>query len=447
MKKALKRINSILPALMAALILSGCARLGTVGFESSSIIIEPIETVTIIQNEQILSKEPSLYAESEILQEPECAFENTFEENRDAVNKAVEKIAETYGVTGCSVVAFEKGSIVYTYSCGTARSNGLIKDGKNWIYTNKKTPASDDTKYRAASVSKLVTTVLAMQLADEGKLSLEDDIAELINPNLRNPYYPETKTTIEMLMTHTSGIVDGRGWEYASSRVPFPSLDKVIERGIFSGDRPGEKYSYSNLGMGLVSGAVEQASGKRFYDYANDALFEPMGIDAAYMTDYIEDRGNIAELRGADPLSWGKMEPYYTANIPLGQMYLLGQGELYISAPDLAKIAMILAGDGTYCGRRYLSMESIESIHTKRSYDPETNVSRGLTVQIASDIVEGVTLYGHQGNAYGAISCVFYDPETECGIVFLSNGAGSERAGNYIYSINDSVINELWKYF
>ena len=108
---------------------------------------------------------------------------------------------------------------------------------------------------------------------------------------------------------------------------------------------------------------------------------------------------------------------------------------------------MILAGDGTFDGKRYLTQESIDNIHTKRSYDPETNVIRGLTVQITSDIVEGVTLYGHQGNAYGAISCVFYDPETECGVVFLSNGANPEREWNYIYSVNDAIINELWKFF
>ena len=442
MKKIFKRINLIL-AFLAVLSFSGCANFGTAG----QIKIVPIETVSVIENEQVLSKEPEMFPEQELLQEPEYVYRSTFEQNLEAADKAVDEIAAAYGVTGCSVAAFEKDKIVYTHSYGIARNNSVSENGEKLTYININTPACDDTKYRVASVSKLVTTVLAMQLVDEGKLSLDDDIAKIINPALQNPYYPETPATIEMLMTHTSGIVDGRGWEYAASRVPFPSLDKVIKRGIFSGDRPGEKYCYSNLGMGLVSGAVEQASGKRFYDYARDALFEPMGMDAAYMTDYIEDIGNVAELRQADPLSWGKMESYYSTNIPIGQMYLLGQGELYISAPDLAKIAMILAGDGTYEGKRYLTRESIDSIHTKRSYDPETNVSRGLTVQITSDIVEGVTLYGHQGNAYGAVSCVFYDPETSCGVVFLTNGASSKRLENNIYSVNDEIINELWKFF
>ena len=403
-----------------------------------SATVNPLETVTV---------EPEPVPEPEPIPEPEYVYRNTFEENRETVNENIEKIAASYGVMGCSVVAFEKDKIVYTHSYGIARYNGLEENGEKWTYTYTKSMADENTIYRVASISKMVTAVLAMQLVDGGKLSLDDDIAELINPALKNPYYPETTTTVEMLMSHTSGIVDGGGWEYAVSHIPFPSLDIVIKHGVFSKNKPGERYCYSNIGMGIVAGAVEQASGKRFYDYAKDALFEPMGMDASYTTDYIKNRGNIAELRQVDPISWGKMIPVYSKNIELGQMYLLAQGELFISAQDLAKIAIILAGDGTYEGTRYLSQESVESINLARIYDPETNVTRGLAVQITSDIIEGVTLCGHQGNAYGSISCVFYDPETSCGVVFLSNGASSAKEESSIYSVNKAVVKELWKYF
>lgn len=442
----LRQMGSILLAFLVAIPFSGCSNNVTAMSDS---ITDSSEATVIIQNESELKlhEEPEPSSEPELFEEPECLYCNTFEQNLDIANSAVDEIAKTYGVMGCSVAAFEKDKIVYTHSYGIARYNGLEKNGEKWQYTYKKSFADENTKYRVASVSKLVTIVLAMQLVDEGKLSLEDDIAVIINPALKNPYYPETPTTLEMLMSHTSGIVDGGGWDYAVSHIPFPSLDKVIKRGVFSRNCPGEKYCYSNIGIGLVSGAIEQASGKRFYDHARDALFEPMGIDAAYLTDYINDRGSIAELRQADPISWGKMEPFYSTNIPIGQMYLLGQAELYISASDLARIAMILAGDGTYGGEQYLSPESIENIHKERAFDPETNVRRGLAVQIAPDIIEGITLYGHQGNAYGAISCLFYDPKTSCGIVFLSNGASSAREESNIYSVNDAIIKELWKYF
>lgn len=444
---AFGRIISLLPVFLSVILLSGC--LGESVIESGPAPIAPPETI-IIESEAQLDPPPANFEpspEPEPQKEPEYVYHNTFEQNHNAVDKAIDKIASTYNVMGCSVAAFEKDKIVYTHSYGVARYNGMVKDGEKWVYTYKKSLADDDTKYRIASASKLVTTVLAMQLVDEGKLDLENDIAELIHPDLKNPRYPQTPITVEMLMSHTSGIVDGGGWEYAVSHIPFPSLDKVIKHGVFSKDCPGEKYCYSNIGMGLVSGAIEQASEKRFYDYAVDALFEPMGIDAGYLTDHIKDRGKIAELRQADPLSWGKMEPLYSKNIKPGEMYLLGQAELYISAPDLAKIAIILAGDGTYDGKTYLTQESVDNINRQRIHDPETNMRRGLAVQITSDILEGVTLYGHQGNAYGAITCLFYDPETSCGVVFLSNGASAMREGNGIYGVNNSVIKELWKYF
>ena len=126
MNKNFKRINSILLAVFAVLSFSGCTGSLTAG----SINIVPIETVAIIQNEQILSKEPEFSPETEIFQEEEYVYRNTFEENRDSVDKAVERIAGTYGVMGCSVAAFEKDRIVYTYSYGTARRNGLVKYGE-----------------------------------------------------------------------------------------------------------------------------------------------------------------------------------------------------------------------------------------------------------------------------------------------------------------------------
>ena len=118
--------------------------------------------------------------------------------------------------------------IVYTHSYGIARGNQ---------------PADDNTKYRIASISKAVTAALAMHPVDQGKLSLEDHLAS-IHPALQNPAYPDDPATLQMLLTHTSGIIDGAGYNRAISRGIFPSLDVVMQSNNFSGSRPGERYSY-----------------------------------------------------------------------------------------------------------------------------------------------------------------------------------------------------------
>lgn len=145
--------------------------------------------------------------------------------NEDKLDAALDEICQQYGVKACSVAAFEGEQIVYTHSYGKARGN---------------TPADENTKYRVASISKAVTAMLAMHLVDEGKLSLDMDIAD-IHPDLQNPYYPDSTTTLEMLLTHTSGIVDGAGYNWAISQSVFPSLDQVLQYSNFSGSAPGEQ--------------------------------------------------------------------------------------------------------------------------------------------------------------------------------------------------------------
>ncbi len=325
--------------------------------------------------------------------------------NQDALNEQLDTLFQQYGVKGCSVAAFEGEEIVYTHSYGIARGNQ---------------PADENTKYRIASISKAVTATLAMHLVDQGKL------------------------------THTSGIIDGAGYNRAISRGIFPSLDVVMQSNNFSGSRPGERYSYSNFGLGLVCAAIEQATGVPFRDYAKSELFDPLGLDAGFMTNDIDDPQTIAALGSVDPLSWGDMEKAYS-QIPLGQMYLLGQGELYISAVDLAKIGMILAWDGSFLDSdsqrvQFLSQQALEQMHTPLVYDPQTNTTRGLAVQMTEDILDGTTLWGHQGNAYGVVSCLFYDRDTRKGVVFLNNRASQMRTESKVYAVNDAVVKAIWQY-
>lgn len=387
---------------------------------------------TVLSDAVSLSSAPAEEQARVAAPPPAPVFTNIIAANEDKLSASIDKICSSYGVLGGSVAAFEHDEIIYNHSYGTAS-------------ISRGTKADINTKYRIASISKVPTMMLAMTLVEQDKLSLDDDVAQLLSPNLQNFAYPNDKATVEMLMSHTSGIVDGGGYVNALNYAPFPPLESVLRGNVFSGSRPGEECVYSNFGMGLVSGIIEQASGEYFYDYARDTLFEPLGVDAAYITDYIEDKNSIASFYNTDPLSWGDMKPLYS-QIPKGQMYLLGHGELYISANDLAKIGIILAGDGTYGGVSYLTQQSLDNIHTERAYEEETNATRGLAVQITDDIIEGTRLYGHQGNAYGAISCMFYEPDSERGVVFLTNGASSMRADSMVYAVNDAIVKEVWQY-
>jgi CubicO group peptidase (beta-lactamase class C family) len=173
-------------------------------------------------------------------------------------------------------------------------------------------------------------------------------------------------------------------------------------------------------------------------------------MDAAYSVQLIKDQSLIASMYDqnrqltAAPGRWGTMNAVYDA-IPLGEMYLLGHGDLFISAKDLAVIGMILAGDGRYKGKRYLTEKALKQMNVTVLKDRYTGVVRGLGTFAMTNIVEGRTVYGHQGNAYGMISGMFYDPATKTGVVFLSNGSNSSKGEQGLYHVNREIMGEIWK--
>lgn len=371
---------------------------------------------------------------------PASLPKNTFAGNEEELGAALDEICRAYSAMGMSVAAFAGDEIVFQHSFG---------------YSNKTagTPADGDTIYRIASVSKLVTTALALMLRQEGTLDLDYDLRGFY-PQMNNPYFPDEPITARELMTHTSSLCDGTGYSAAIEQSPLPSLARVFEiGGVYTASRPGTSYVYSNFGLGLVSGVIERASGKRIYDYAKEALFEPLGMDAAYSVSLINNRSAIANIYRdgvlqVEPSKWGNMSEAY-GNIPIGDMYLLGHGDLYITARDLAKLGSIFAGDGTYMGRQYLTAESLALLNTEQYAEPlaDPPVHRGLGSMQVSKVLGGRLLVGHQGNAYGMLSCLFYDPASHCGIAFITNGVSSGKDGEGLYNVNADVIREMWKYF
>ena len=375
------------------------------------------------------------YSEPE--QEPEKVPVNRVSGNEKEIDAAVDRIFAGFNVVGGSVAAFEKGEVVYLHHYGMAnRERGLA--------------VTDDTRFRTASIAKAVTSLFAMRLVDEGRLDIDADICPMVNEKLRNPAYPNLPITTRQLMTHTSGLIDGAAYREAISSLPFAPLETLLADGrIRSGAKPGTSYVYTNFGMGLVSGVIESATGERFYDHTYE-LFESLGMDAAYINAMLSDKTQIATMYRngeptAEPSAWKDMRLDYV-NIPVGQMYILGHGDLYISARDLARIGCIMAGDGTLDGVRVISEKSLGEMHTVQFTDSESGAVRGLGVERFDHIIDGKHFWGHQGNAYGMLSGLIYDIDDECGFVILTNScSGGKKDG--VYGINRAVVTELWQYF
>ena len=99
-------------------------------------------------------------------------------------------------VPGLGVEIYKNGKKAYTHFAG--HRYFAEKPGQ------KDLPITSKTRFRAASVSKMFTAFTIMQLVDEGKLTLDEDVSDLLGFWLRNPNYPDTPITVRMLLSHTS---------------------------------------------------------------------------------------------------------------------------------------------------------------------------------------------------------------------------------------------------
>ena len=137
--------------------------------------------------------------------------------------------------------------------------------------------AADDP-VRIASISKLVTALGVMRLAEAGTLSLDRDVSDWLGWRLRNPAFPDAPVTLRMLLSHQSSLTDG-----ADYVIPLgETLEQRLRdpRAWDTDHRPGSYFRYTNLNFPVVASVMEKATGERFDRLMTRLVFDPLKIDA-----------------------------------------------------------------------------------------------------------------------------------------------------------------------
>ncbi len=368
-----------------------------------------------------------------------------------------------------SVLAIRGGEVVYQRQFGRR----FIDDAA----PGRDKAANPDTLYRIASVSKLVTTLGAMKLVEEGKLSLDADIGSYLGYPVRNPHFPEVPITLRMLLTHTSSLRDDAGCFWLE---PGRELkDALIPGGALYGTgamwsnraKPGAYFSYANLPWGVVATIMEKATGERFDRLMKRLIVEPLGLKGGFNpAELPRDRiPTIATLyrkaSAGDTQVWNPQGPWiaqaddFSVQLPVARArddYLIGsngtlfgpQGAFRASAADLGRIMRMLMNEGDIDGRRILKAKTVDAMLAQQwrhdggangdsSYGNGKGVFNawGLGNQHFLDVsgpahgdrlVEGggFAAVGHHGDAYGLSAAFVFDRDTKNGMIVLAGGTG-----------------------
>src|SRR4030095_5761635 len=176
------------------------------------------------------------------------------------------KIYQGYKQFNGSVLVAENGKVIFKKGYGLANMEWNI-------------PVETDTKFRLGSITKQFTSMLILQLVQEGKIKLDGKLTD---------YFPDyrkdtgDRVTVHQLLNHTSGIPSYTGlpnFFQDISRNPYSVTDFVKK--YTSGDlefEPGSKFSYNNSGYFLLGAIVERITGKPYEQVLKERIFAPLGM-------------------------------------------------------------------------------------------------------------------------------------------------------------------------
>ncbi len=331
-------------------------------------------------------------------------------------------------------------------------------------------PMRTDTIFQIMSMTKPVTAVALMMLAEEGKVVLGQPV-ETYLPEFRGMWVnepgatskerrqvrPTRPITLRDLLTHTSGMPGSppAGIATLMSTMNLPLADAVL---IYSQQpldfQPGTRWQYSNPGIATVGRIIEVTSGKPFEKFLEDRIFQPLGMKDSFIfppaakTDRIAmvydlENGKLKRagsgLLGGDPALYRK-----------GARYSGPEYALFSTAQDLAVFYQMMLNGGVYNGKRLLSQASVDLMTRLHTGDIDPAGHRpgkgyGLAWTVVKDPIgtlalESIGTYGH-GGAFGTEGWI--DPKKDLVGVFMiqrDSGGGTEEVDTFKILAASSII-------
>lgn len=290
--------------------------------------------------------------------------------------------------------------------------------------------AADSTRYNLYSVTKTFTALAILQLAQEGKISLNES-ASVYLPSF--PYSPQI--TVMQLLNHTSGIPN----PMPLSWIHLPAEHKTFDRNTFFSDifsrnyelldEPGTRFTYSNLGYVLLGQIIEKVSGKSFEQYVDQEIILRSGIQPADLSFELDTnhqaigyqkQWSIAnallgcfiekhKFMGEAEQGWKPFRFFYNNGAPYGGMF----GTLY----GLRQYAQVLLSpDSVLINPQYKKVLFTEAITNGKP--------TGMSLSWFKGSLKGHTYYSHAGGGGGYYVELRIYPSLGVGSVIMFNRTG-----------------------
>lgn len=354
-----------------------------------------------------------------------------FSSLKDSLTADINKIKDKKNIVGFSTSIVNENGILYNKGFGLSNTENQSKYTKNTIQN-------------IASISKTLIGISLFKAQEMGKLNLDDPVNDYLPFKVVNPTYPDIPITIRHLSTHTSTIMDSDNfWENTyilkktdhpknvsvfgymkppDSKIPFRDFLKSLlaEKGQlytpynFSKEKPGQKFSYSNLGATLCALVIESATKKSYDKFTRDNILTPLEMNDSGWSIKAVDSTKISKLYGN-----------YESVLADYSILTYPDGGLLTSSSDLSKLLTEFikgyAGNGTL-----LSKESYKKLfknQLSKSQMPEgTEANFGIFLDFSKGFMgDDFKTIGHSGGDPGVVAGMFFNPNTGLGRILILN--------------------------
>jgi CubicO group peptidase (beta-lactamase class C family) len=295
---------------------------------------------------------------------------------------------------GCAVGVYQDDRLLLSRAYGMANLDHDV-------------PLSPTSVFHIASVSKQFTAAAILLLAQDGKLSVDDEVRKHI------PELPDfgSKITIRHLVHHTSGIRDQwdlltfAGWRYSRDLITDQDVLTLLSRQKDLNFSPGERHLYSNSGYTLLATIVSKVSGKTFRQFTTERIFAPLGMTNTHFRD------NFNEI--VKNQAYGYAPAGTSFRLSVTNFDTAGATSLLTTAEDILKWHSNF--DGKTVGGEKLIAAMLERgvLNNGQRLDYAFGITHGN--------YRGLATIGHGGSDAGYRSAFLRFPEQRFGVATLCN--------------------------
>jgi len=285
-------------------------------------------------------------------------------------------------------------------------------------------PMRPDTIFSICSISKVFTSIAVMQLWEDGKLSLDDDVAKWVPALALQRHDPDSgPVTLRALLSHSAGVPRDAAFPYWSDQ-RFPSTEALqrATAGQRTPMRAAERYQYSNLGMALLGEVVASASGMPYAQYVQQRILDPLGLRDTRPSIPSELWGTrLAQGFGALQRD-GRRAP-----LPVFDTRgLVPAAGFSSTVEDLARMLVWQNRLRKNGGREVLKVATLREMQRAQWADADTTNTWGYGFWVLRDA--GKWVAGHNGTCAGYLSDMTLALDDEAGIALMINANDNRSA-------------------